>query len=75
MKRTKKSTETAAQAMARANSEALVLIERIKEHVLQNQIRFEQTGRKDWGFVGNMAEVNELMHRILGEDRNGVKEV
>lgn len=66
--------ETAAQAMARLNTQVLQLIEDLKEHVRVNNEKFETSGRKDWGYAGNLSDVKVHLNLALGLNEFGQKE-
>lgn len=70
-KRTTPAPKTAAETYALAAESLAFNLQRLEQHLAQHRIQFEGPegihGR-NWGFVGDLARINQLLGSCLGED-------
>lgn len=66
--RAPKHTETAAQAYERNQSEIATMIANLQARLEIHAKRFEIKGGRDWGFVGDLADVKEKIGELLDEN-------
>ena len=60
--------KTAQEAFDLKYEQVMSNLKRLNVAVQKDQDKFNATGSKNWGFVGDLERINDLLIRALGED-------